>query len=41
MLERGERVPTIIVLQQLAKALNATMTALIQELEESERVGSS
>jgi transcriptional regulator with XRE-family HTH domain len=35
MLERGERVPTIITIQQLARALKTTMSALIQELEQS------
>lgn len=33
MLERGERAPTIVVVQQLAKALETTMTVLIRELE--------
>jgi transcriptional regulator with XRE-family HTH domain len=36
MLERGERVPTIVTLQQLAKALATTMTDLIRELEGGE-----
>ena len=36
MLERGERVPTIITLQQIAKALATTMTDLIRELEVGE-----
>jgi transcriptional regulator with XRE-family HTH domain len=33
MLERGERVPTIITVQQLAKALKTSMVELIGELE--------
>lgn len=34
MLERGERTPTITVLQKLAAALKTTMKALITELED-------
>lgn len=33
MLERGERVPTILVLHKLAVALGASMSLLVQELE--------
>jgi transcriptional regulator with XRE-family HTH domain len=33
MLERGERAPTIVVVQQLADALGTTMVDLIRALE--------
>jgi transcriptional regulator with XRE-family HTH domain len=33
LLERGLRMPSILVVQQLAKALDTTMTSLIAELE--------
>lgn len=33
LLERGKRVPTIVVVQKLAKALETTMVSLISELE--------
>lgn len=35
LLERGRRMPSIQVVQQLAGGLETTMTSLIQELEES------
>jgi transcriptional regulator with XRE-family HTH domain len=33
MLERGERSPTLLVVQRLAVALGTTMVSLIQEYE--------
>ena len=33
MLERGERVPTLIAVRQLALGLGTTMSSLVQELE--------
>ena len=33
LLERGLRLPSILVVQQLAAALKTTMTSLVQELE--------
>lgn len=33
LLERGLRMPSILVLKQLASALNTTMTSLVAELE--------
>jgi transcriptional regulator with XRE-family HTH domain len=35
MLERGERVPTIITVRQLAVALGTTAATLMQELDEA------
>jgi hypothetical protein len=35
MLERGERVPTIVVVRQVALALGTSMSALVQELDEA------
>jgi transcriptional regulator with XRE-family HTH domain len=34
MVERGERVPTIIALRKLALAIDTTMSSMIQELEQ-------
>lgn len=34
MLERGERSPTLLVVQQLAAALGTTMAVIIQEFED-------
>ena len=33
LLERGLRMPSILVVQKLAKAMGTTMTSLIRELE--------
>jgi transcriptional regulator with XRE-family HTH domain len=35
MLERGERVPTIVVVRQLAFALGTSMSVLVQELDQA------
>ena len=37
LLERGQRMPTILVAQQLAKALGLTMSAFLAEVEEESR----
>ena len=34
LLERGQRVPTILVVQQLARALGTSMSELLAEVEE-------
>lgn len=34
LLERGQRVPSILVVQQLARALDTTMSELLAEVEE-------
>ncbi len=36
LLERGQRMPTILVVQQLATALGTTMTDLLTEVENEE-----
>ena len=36
LLERGERMPTILVVQQLAVALDTTMSALLAEVEQEQ-----
>lgn len=33
LLERGQRMPSLLVVQQLADALNTTMTELVQQVE--------
>jgi transcriptional regulator with XRE-family HTH domain len=37
LLERGQRMPTILVAQQLAAALGLTMSTLLAEVEEESR----
>jgi transcriptional regulator with XRE-family HTH domain len=34
LLERGQRAPSILVVQQLAKALDTTMASLVAEVED-------
>jgi transcriptional regulator with XRE-family HTH domain len=36
LLERAQRMPSILVVQQLATALNTTMSALLAEVEQEE-----
>jgi transcriptional regulator with XRE-family HTH domain len=37
LLERGLRMPSMLVFQQLARGLGTTMTSLVQELERQSR----
>jgi transcriptional regulator with XRE-family HTH domain len=39
MLERGLRMPTLLVVQKLARALNTPMSGLMAELEAEEEAG--
>lgn len=39
LIERGQRMPTLFVVQQLATALNATMVDLMRDVESNEPLG--
>ena len=39
LIERGQRMPTLFVVQQLAKALNTTMVDLMRDVESNEPLG--
>ncbi len=39
LIERGQRMPTLFVVQQLAKALDTTMVELMRDVESGEPLG--
>ena len=39
LIERGQRMPTLFVVQQLAKALDTTMVELMKDVESGEPLG--